>query len=599
MTMPRLCVGLSVWILVARAQLGYVESSQGFQNNPRLCGGRTELELADINNDGHVDILSIGDHGSPFVNSQQRGVMVWFGDGTGNWTLYMPDDTFGYGGIAVGDVNNDGHWDVGYGMHHNSTRNPLGDGLLEVALGDGTGRNWTAWGDSLAREGQTWGMHATDFGDFDNDGLLDVGSISFGAGDGLHVYKNLGNGAWRRTFGFLGGNSSMEFYFRDGNRDGNQDIIAAHGTGSIWFGDGLGNFTPADSGLPPPSGYALSGLSVGDVDNDGGCDIAFVNETQGVDVWTWNDELRRWTSFSGSLPRTDSFEATQLCDMNADGFVDLLAFGRGVGRCKTRVWLGDGAGNWTQAAEFATPSASSCAALRTGADFDHNDRPDIVFWAREGSWPNDRNVARAFKETTPVESLGIFPVFPRGGEKFKNGSVQFTDWWSSAPAPESSRVKLELSTQGRSGPWQLVADSLRNGGRYQWTVPAGVTSPDCFLRYTAFSPQTARSTLTPRPFAVGDTVVGCEAAQPVGQGNTALLVESPARGRVSLKLGRSLATPAFAVLCDVLGREMARVRVSPGAEYVTFAVPESPSGACFVRLESDRGCLTRKVVLQP
>ena len=47
----------------------YIESSQGL-NVPALEGGRTELEIADINNDGHLDILSIGDHGSPYINTQ-------------------------------------------------------------------------------------------------------------------------------------------------------------------------------------------------------------------------------------------------------------------------------------------------------------------------------------------------------------------------------------------------------------------------------------------------------------------------------------------------------------------------------------------------
>jgi hypothetical protein len=494
--------GLAVLVLAARAQLGYVESSVGFQNSPRLDGGRTELEMADINNDGHIDILSIGDHGSPFINTQQRGVMVWFGDGTGSWTVHLPNDTLGYGGIAVGDVNNDGHWDVGYGMHHNYTSNPLGDGLIEVALGDGSGRSWTAWGDSLAREGQTWGMHATDFGDFDNDGRLDVGSISFGASDGLHVYKNLGNGAWRRTFGFTGGNSQMEFYFRDVNNDGNLDIVAAHGTGSSWFGDGTGNFTPANTGLPSSSS-GLSGLSAGDVDNDGGCDVAFANGSGGVEVWTWDDGQQSWTSYSGNLPQADSFQVTRLCDMNADGFVDLLAFGRG----KTRVWLGDGAGNWAEAAGFNTPRAGTYAALCTGADFDHNGRPDIVYWAREGSWPSDINVAHAFKETTAVSGLTVFPVFPRGRERFPGGAARFIEWWSAAPVPESTRVRLELSTAGAGGPWQPVADGLRNGGRYQWAVPEGVNSPDCHIRYTVTGPGDTVTAITPRPFAIGDTSV--------------------------------------------------------------------------------------------
>jgi hypothetical protein len=46
----------------------YVESSSGL-NNPFLEGGRTEVELADINGDGNLDILSVGDHGSPYMNN--------------------------------------------------------------------------------------------------------------------------------------------------------------------------------------------------------------------------------------------------------------------------------------------------------------------------------------------------------------------------------------------------------------------------------------------------------------------------------------------------------------------------------------------------
>jgi len=161
-------------------------------NYPSWESGKTELEFADINMDGFVDILSIGDHGCPLINAQEHGIMVWFGDGTGSWSVQMVGD-FGYGGIAIGDVNNDGHWDVGYGMHHDYSSTDLGDQLLEVALGDGTGTNWTAWDDGLATNGEDWGLFGTDFADVDNDGDLDIGTNSFGSGSGLHVYINQGD----------------------------------------------------------------------------------------------------------------------------------------------------------------------------------------------------------------------------------------------------------------------------------------------------------------------------------------------------------------------------------------------------------------------
>src|SRR5712692_8721548 len=71
-----------------RGALRYVEWSSGLETT-RMEGGRTELEFGDVNGDGHVDMVSIGDHGSPFINSDEHGVMVWFGDGRGNWSVFQ------------------------------------------------------------------------------------------------------------------------------------------------------------------------------------------------------------------------------------------------------------------------------------------------------------------------------------------------------------------------------------------------------------------------------------------------------------------------------------------------------------------------------
>jgi hypothetical protein len=558
-------------VSLAKGQLSYIECSNGFQGNPEFEGGRTELEFADINNDGNVDILSIGDHGSPYINTQEHGVMVWFGDGQGGWSVFQYGD-FGYGGIAVGDVNWDGKWDIGYGMHHNYSSVDLGDDMLEVALGDGTGRMWTAWDDSLMPGGSVWGMFSTDFADVDNDGDLDIGSTSFGYGVGLRVFLNHGDGTWRQSFGTPESiNSGMEFYFRDVNRDGNVDIISATAGPAVYFGDGASGFVPGDTGLPQ-SNYGLSGISPGDVDNDGGVDVAFANTDGGVEVWAWNSSTHRWGSFSGTLPTTGDFEGTQLCDMNADGFIDVCASGGG----HTRVWLGDGQGNWTEAADITTPNGS-CEALRTGADFDHNGLPDLAFVAREGSWPNDYNHAHAFKETSAAESPTIFPVFPRGGEKLANGSVQFIDWWSEALVPESTRVRLELSTTGRSGPWLQVADSLPNAGRYQWLIPDSITSGDCFIRYTVFGPGAGVEALTPHAFAIGDTMPGVAESHNL-QASSRNQGASMVRGVLVLgAVGCRQNAEYRAGLMDVSGRKVLVLR--PGANDVSRLAP----GVYFVR----------------
>jgi len=482
-------------------QVSYIESSTGLQS-VQWEGGRTEIEFADMNNDGFKDIISIGDHGSPYINTQEHGIMVYFGNGTGaNWNLIQTGN-FGYGGITAGDVNNDGMMDVGYGMHHNYSSNDLGNQIFEAALGDGTGMNWTAWDDSLASHGETWGMFTTDFGDIDNDGKLDIGSISFGCCAGIHVYKNLGTGVWRQTFGFTTGNSSMEFMFGDMNNDGNMDFAAAHQSGTPYFGDGLGNFTLMHNNLPAAGNTGLKGVSMGDVNNDGAKDLAFLSNTGGtVNVWKWNNGTSQWDNLSTGLPASSTYQTTQLYDMNTDGFCDLILYGN----TNFTIYTGNGGTAWTQAAYFTTPANGSYEDIVI-ADADNNGFPDLAMVNNEGSGFNTRNYLRFYKETSVPSAMTIRPVFPTGGERFKNNSVKFIEWLSSDPPPLNSKVKLELSVNGNTGPWTLIKDSLLNNGKYQWIVPPSISSNNCYIRYTIFELGNTATGINTAPFIIGSLI---------------------------------------------------------------------------------------------
>ncbi|UCG92637.1 MAG: T9SS type A sorting domain-containing protein [candidate division WOR-3 bacterium] len=477
--------------------LDYIESSNGLVNNPQMEGGRTELEMVDINDDGNIDILSIGDHGSPYINTQEHGIMVWFGDGQGNWGVSM-NGNFGYGGIAIGDINNDGFKDVGYGMHHNYSGTDFGDSILEAALGDGTGQNWTPWDDGITiGNPNEWGMFCTDFADINNDGYLDLGSNSFGYGDGIHIFINNGDGTWYGCFGFLGGNSTMNFLFGDVDADGNADFCAAHQYGSIYLGDGTGSFILADGNLPYPGNLGRRGPSLGDADNDGDQDFSFCNSDGGIEVWTWQGN-NTWSDFSGNLPNSGSYGLTQLYDMNGDGFMDVAAFGSGT----VTVWLGDGAGNWTEDVTFFTPSPGYCEAFRVGGDADHNGYSDIVLVSDEGSWPNDRNHVRFYKETSIPESLFVVPVFPRGGETFIAGSIHFITWSCGVPPGETATMRLEFSTTGPDGPWSEIIESTQDNGRYQWSIPSAIQSDDCYIRYTETTLSDTACATTPSQFII-------------------------------------------------------------------------------------------------
>jgi hypothetical protein len=455
--------------------------------------------MADINLDGHIDLVSIGDHGSPFIGTQEHGIMVYYGDGEGRWSVYQ-NGNFGYGGIAVGDVNGDGFQDVGYAMHHDYSGTDFGDQLIEVALGDGTGQNWTPWDDNLASQGETYGMFATDFGDVDNDGDLDIAATSFGSGNPLQVYLNNGNGTWTHASAVTPGpNNGMHVVFGDINKDGNLDIATAYQSGTVFFGDGNGQFYNANYNLPPGGSYGLNGCSLGDVDGDGGMDLAFASGG-GVQVWAFDEGTTQWTNLSGGLPASGGYGMTQLWDMNADGFCDVAAAGSG----RVTVWAGNGAGAWVQAASYTIQNDPDCAfeAFRVGGDVDHNGYPDLVHLTDEGSWISSYNHLRCYKESSVPAQLSIMPLFPRGGEVFPAGSERFILWLSAVPGAATAWVHIHLSTSGPTGPWTIVGQNLENHGRLQWTVPTGMTSSNCYLRFIVTTATASDTAITPGAFTI-------------------------------------------------------------------------------------------------
>ena len=581
-------------------QIAYTESSSGLQT-VQWEGGRTEIEFTDINNDGFKDIISIGDHGNPFVNTQEHGFMMYFGNGSGaNWSLTQVGN-FGYGGITAGDVNGDGKIDFGYGMHHNYSSNDLGDQIFEVALGDGTGNNWTAWDDGLATNGESWGMFTTDFGDVNNDGKLDVGSISFGCCAGIHVYKNNGNGTWTQTFGFITGNSSMEFQFGDMNNDGNLDFAVAHQSGTPYFGDGTGNFTLMQNNLPAPGNTGLKGVSLGDVNNDGAKDLAFLTGTSGgVNVWKWDDITSSWINLSAGLPSSSSFQTTQLWDMNADGFCDLVLYGN----TSCVIYTGNGGSSWTQAASFTTPGNGSYEDIVIG-DADNNGFPDIAMVNNEGSGFNTYNVLRFWKETSTASTLSIKPIHPTGGEKFKNNSVKFVEWLSSDPPPLTSKVKLEFSSTGSGGPWSLMHDSLSNNGRYQWQVPSGVNSSNCFIRYTVFEGGNSATGMNTAPFIVG-SLIGIQPVSNEIPHKFELFQNYPnpfnpvTKIKFDIPAGAQYIEPVQLIVFDILGREVITLvneELNPGVYEVVWDGSNYSSGVYYYVLTAGGFKDVKKMVL--
>jgi hypothetical protein len=326
---------------------------QTFSRWSPLCDGFGQtggIALGDLDGDGHLDIV--------VANGQHVAERNWvsFNDGRGTFGPRRPfgaaDPSYG---VALGDLDGDGDLDI-------VIANDVGAPSV-VYENDGKG-NFTLLA-SLDAGGQA--RRAVALGDFDGDGALDVVLVGLGQD---HIYFNTGRGRrWtERALGSRGSDlaRATAVAAADVDGDGDLDIIvpARYGGQSlIYLNDGKGDFTQtrrfgedfADT----------TAVAVGDVNGDGHPDIVTGNWEQPHVVYV-NDGHGHFTKFSTFGTGQEQTWTLALGDMDLDGDLDVVAgnvnvafwsedlngdgvadrFGREIRSAPTRVYVNDGHGRF-------------------------------------------------------------------------------------------------------------------------------------------------------------------------------------------------------------------------------------------------------------
>ncbi len=433
----------------------------------------SKTEFFDMDDDGTGDVMVLG----PRKGAGDRSLHVFKWDGN-TWsnrsdeegTNTIPHSS--YGGYDIGDLDNDGDWDVGIGSH--------GAARVDAYLRS-VGTNWVRSSQGLQASEDAWNVNV---GDFNSDGNLDLLVAGFWERQ-LKVYAGDGLGNWvDQSNGLLKASSRSEAVFCDINNDGDLDIVSTLGHDLdtdevIWVykGDGQGNWVNSSQGLPG-SGNG-DACAFGDFNNDGNVDIALSFWDSTVETYL-GDGTGNWTESSVGLVDLN-YVSLELTDLNGDKLDDLVGV-EGSDPGRVHVYLRNENNAWTKLTQNLQGNAKG---YRLDVeDFDHNGHPDIV--AGFGS-DNDMDYpgsVKVWKEASTPTELGITLNCPDGGEYLKSGSVQFIQWISAVPPSTGTRsVKLELSSTGSTGPWTLIEDGLPDTGIHQWTVP-DTQSGDCYIRIT-------------------------------------------------------------------------------------------------------------------
>ncbi len=375
------------------------------------AGASRDVELADLDNDGDIDVLVAR-------GSNQNDDLFW-NTGAGQFSRATVGPLVNTAAttrdVALGDVDGDGDLDVFM------TRGPGSPNSLFVNRGGAQGGATGVFelNETSVVSNDDANSRRAAFGDIDNDGDLDL-FVANSSEDDNFLYVNQGGvqggteGEFVRVLDGAvvhDGGVSHEGAFGDIDGDGDLDLFVANhggvvgGPGALDFlylNDGLGGFTPVLTGaVVSLNGHSLcAGLA--DIDRDGDLDL-FVGNNQGQDDRLFLNDGRGDFTPVTTEPLVAEGGETKACrfgDVDYDGDMDLLV-SRRQGQLD-RLFLNDGEGHFVpQALGPLTTEVGETHALGLG-DLDGDgffdivvaklDEPDAVYRGLGRQWKDHGGV---------------------------------------------------------------------------------------------------------------------------------------------------------------------------------------------------------------
>jgi tetratricopeptide (TPR) repeat protein len=331
----------------------------------------THVEAADYDGDGDVD-LYVGNF-DPVTSSYKHYL---FNNDMGRFRDVSVEAGISHSGkessAAFADYDNDGFLDL-YITKEN------GD-LLYRNTGNGKFENVT---DKSKIAGKTGGTKALFF-DADEDGDLDIFEMKPNSN---LLFRNNGDGTFDENAAKMGLASSksscVNAVFGDFDEDGDLDLfVIDQNSGNILYSNqrqGIYKDVTENSGLKTNKGS--SAVAVGDYNNDGFLDL-FITSTNGDDYGLYRN--RRDGSFEKIKESTVMFQAlkhvkaydAKFFDFDNDGFPDLIIAGESTEKNGRGLLLyhNDGNGKFTDASALLPAQVKSGRQI---ALFDFNEDGDI------------------------------------------------------------------------------------------------------------------------------------------------------------------------------------------------------------------------------
>lgn len=340
----------------------------------------SSVAWGDIDNDGDFDLAMMGWDGT------NRHFQIYKNGTNNRLTLSQSLTGVSNGCLSFADYDRDGDLDLAI------TGKITGEyGTTKIYQNDGNG-NFSDSGIEMIdvyNSGLAWG-------DYDNDGDLDLVLIGFrmGTGNTAKIYENKGDGTFEDSgITDLMAVASGSVAWGDYDNDGDLDLALS---GEKGVGEYICKIYENDYRNDPDNPFSIkesltgvmnSSLAWGDYDNDGWLDIAICGNSTGgevCEIWQNNGD-GSFTKTADSLTGVDN-SSLAWGDYDNDGDLDLVVIGVTSGGPSSKIYESDGDPNYN-----FTPNGQSLDDVEQGSvawcdyDGDKDKDIDLVLTGSSGS----------------------------------------------------------------------------------------------------------------------------------------------------------------------------------------------------------------------
>ncbi|MDZ4121308.1 MAG: FG-GAP-like repeat-containing protein, partial [Candidatus Cloacimonadaceae bacterium] len=450
--------------------------------NAGLSGVRPgSATWGDYDNDGDLDLLVTGwdNYHIPADNTTWSRSITRIYANNGDGTFFDINADFnaghqflhGYDKSNWADVDNDGDLDVfvtGFALPERAS-------VSLVFRNDGNNLFTTI---NTGLSGIDYGE--TTFGDYDNDGDLDVLQSGYSGGSNTSIttiYRNEGNFVFTNiSADLVGGTSSA---WGDYDNDGDLDLLL---TGSDFFGegfsflyrnDGNGVFTEIQAGL---LGVSYGTAIWGDYDNDGNLDILLTGSINLMEIIKIYRNEITIANQSPTFPSV-SYDMSNIMIYSYGSYDDTTP--------SNAIHYNFRIGYTPGGCEIVSPMALDSGLRKlcaygnsyTGQYVLQDVTPDTTIYVTAQALDNSF-FGSAFSPEIQVVTPALHLTYPNGGEVLQAGTISHVDWADNSVKELNVQISIDNGLTWSDVNSTPVASAP---GTYEYTVP-DIVSSQCLIK---------------------------------------------------------------------------------------------------------------------